>query len=269
MFSTCMVFTLTVSDRGPQFSAWFWKAFCKLIGASPSLSSGFHPQTNGQTERANQKLEVALGCMTSQDPASWSKTLPWVEYAHNSLPTSATGLSPFHCCLGYQPPLFPTQEEEVAVPSAQAFVRRCKRTWSRARTQLLRSVDAFKKQADGHRSAAPMYRVGQRVMLSPRDLPLQSPCRKLNPRIVDGGEVFTVSRLLRVRRRGRGLQYLVDWEGYDPEEHSWVPARFIVDRTLITVPPAPSGETLFARLSRLSQWILAYAHALLDYCFLT
>ena len=69
-----------VSDRGPQFSAQFWRAFCGLIGATPSLSSGFHPQTNGQTERANQKLEVALRCMTSKNSASWSKTLPWVEY---------------------------------------------------------------------------------------------------------------------------------------------------------------------------------------------
>ena len=277
-----------VSDRGPQFSAQFWKAFCKLIGASPSLSSGFHPQTNGQTERANQKMETALRCMTSKDPASWSKTLPWVEYAHNSLPTSATGLSPFHCCLGYQPPLFPAQEEEVAVPSAQAFVRRCKRTWSRARSQLLRSLEGIKKQADRRRSAAPAYKVGQRVMLSTRTLPLKSTCRKLDarfvgpfsiskiinpccvrltlplamrrinptfhvsqvkplvssplspppeppppPRIVDGGEVFTVRRLLEVRRRGRGLQYLVDWKGYGPEERTWVPARFIVDRSLI------------------------------------
>lgn len=123
-----------VSDRGPQFCAQFWKAFCKLIGASPSLSSGFHPQTNGQTERANQDLEVALRCMASRDATSWTKSLPWIEYAHNSLPTSATGLSPFHCCLGYQPPLFPSQEAEVPVPSAQAFVRHCKRTWSQART---------------------------------------------------------------------------------------------------------------------------------------
>ena len=43
-----------VSDRGPQFSARTWKAFCQALGASASLSSGYHPQTNGQTEWAKQ-----------------------------------------------------------------------------------------------------------------------------------------------------------------------------------------------------------------------
>ena len=42
-----------VSDRGPQFTSRVWRAFCKLIGATASLTSGFHPQSNGQTERVN------------------------------------------------------------------------------------------------------------------------------------------------------------------------------------------------------------------------
>ncbi|WP_353763811.1 DDE-type integrase/transposase/recombinase, partial [Shigella sonnei] len=45
-----------VSDRGPQFTSQFWREFCRLIGASVSLSSGFHPQSNGQAERANQTI---------------------------------------------------------------------------------------------------------------------------------------------------------------------------------------------------------------------
>lgn len=53
------------------------------------------------------------------------------------------------------------------------------------------------------------------------------------PRLVDGGLVFTVRSLLRSRRRGRGLQYLEDCEGYGPEKRTWAPARRIVDRTLI------------------------------------
>ena len=39
-----------VSDRGPQFTSMFSKEFCSLVGASVSLSSGFHPQSNGETE---------------------------------------------------------------------------------------------------------------------------------------------------------------------------------------------------------------------------
>lgn len=44
-----------VSDRGPQFTSQVWKTFCKALGATPSLTSGYHPQSNGQAERATPR----------------------------------------------------------------------------------------------------------------------------------------------------------------------------------------------------------------------
>uniref|UniRef100_A0AAQ4QLT0 Gypsy retrotransposon integrase-like protein 1 n=1 Tax=Gasterosteus aculeatus aculeatus TaxID=481459 RepID=A0AAQ4QLT0_GASAC len=149
-----------VSDRGPQFVSQFWKAFCSLLGATVSLSSGYHPQSNGQAERMNQELETGLRCLVSQNPATWSNHLIWVEYAHNTLPSASTGLSPFQCAYGYQPPLFPDLEREVNVPSAQRFVHRCRRIWKGVREVLLRSSVRTKGAADRRRTLAPTYRTG-------------------------------------------------------------------------------------------------------------
>ena len=111
-----------VSDRGPQFTSQVWKAFCTALGATVSLSSGFHPQTNGQVERWNQELETTLRCLASSQQSSWSSQLVWAEYAHNSSTSTATGHVPLpvfpglsttsvpcgrggHCCsLGTGPP---------------------------------------------------------------------------------------------------------------------------------------------------------------------
>lgn len=94
-----MEFRPTLSPTGgPQFTSRVWKEFCSTLGAQVSLSSGFHPQTNGQTEHTNQELEMALGCVASTNQTTWSEQLPWIEYAHNSLTSTATGL-PLKCPL--------------------------------------------------------------------------------------------------------------------------------------------------------------------------
>ncbi|KAJ0059379.1 hypothetical protein NL108_016159 [Boleophthalmus pectinirostris] len=95
-----------VTDRGPQFTSIFWREFCLLLGATVSLSSGYHPQSNGQTERINQQMETVLRCMASRNPSSWSQQLLWVEYSHNTLKSSATGFPHFNVLMGTSHPCF-------------------------------------------------------------------------------------------------------------------------------------------------------------------
>ena len=64
----------------------------------------------------------------------------------------------------------------------------------------------------------------------------------------DGGSLYKVKSLLAVRNRGRGKQFLVDWEGYGPEERQWIPRSYIDDPSLIQdfyrdhpELPGPSG----------------------------
>lgn len=87
----------------PQFTSQVWTAFVKAQEAPVRWSSGYDPQSNGQAKRTNQYLEWALCCIGT-NTCSWSNNLLWVEYAHNSLTCSATGLPPFEASLGYRPP---------------------------------------------------------------------------------------------------------------------------------------------------------------------
>uniref|UniRef100_A0A8B9HPR9 Gypsy retrotransposon integrase-like protein 1 n=1 Tax=Astyanax mexicanus TaxID=7994 RepID=A0A8B9HPR9_ASTMX len=113
-----------VSDRGPQFISQVWSAFMNRLGISVSLSSGYHPQSNGQCERMNQVLGKFLRIYCSNNIHDWAKFLPWAELAQNSLISSTTKMTPFQCFLGYQPPIMPWSAEPSDIPAVDDWMRR-------------------------------------------------------------------------------------------------------------------------------------------------
>ncbi len=172
-----------VSDRGPQFTSRVWHAFFRLLGVTVSLSSGYHPQSNGQTERKIQEIGRYLRAYCHEHQDSWSQYLPWAEYAQNSLRQETTGLTPFQCILGYQPPLFPWTGEPSEVPAVDYWFRESERVWDSAHIHLQQAVRRHKINADVRRTTARQYRPGDQVWLSTRDIRL--PCKK--PYIVTSG----------------------------------------------------------------------------------
>lgn len=80
-----------------------------------SLTSGYHPQTNGQTGRIKQ-LKY-LRCYCSHRPTTWANHLFLVELSHNQLHSSVTGMSPFEITTGLSPSWFPDNSPPGLAPS--------------------------------------------------------------------------------------------------------------------------------------------------------
>ncbi|KAK3549685.1 hypothetical protein QTP86_006855 [Hemibagrus guttatus] len=173
-----------VSDRGPQFTSQAWGSLCARLDIGVSLSSSHHPQSNGQAECLNQEIGRFLRTYCSREQQRWSEFLPWAEYAQNSLTHSSTGLTPFQCVLGYQPPLFPWSGKPSDVPAVEEWYRLSQEVWERAHVQLQRAVRRQRIQDNRNRCPHPSYQVGQRVWLSTRNLRLKLPCQKLSPKFI-------------------------------------------------------------------------------------
>lgn len=76
--------------RGPQFTSRVWSAFFKTLNVNVSLTSGYHPQSNGQVERLNQEIIRFLRSYCQQHQNEWSRYLMWDEYAQNSIQKRST-----------------------------------------------------------------------------------------------------------------------------------------------------------------------------------
>ena len=98
-----------ISDRGPQFVGRFWEHLTHRLGIQSLLSTAFHPETDGQTERANSFLEQYLRAQVSYLQDDWSRWLPLAEFALNNALNESIKTTPFfanyrfHPRIGFEP----------------------------------------------------------------------------------------------------------------------------------------------------------------------
>lgn len=100
-----------ISDRDRVFTSAVWRELFRLTDTQLIMSSSYHPQTDGQTERLNQCLEAFLHCSVHSCPRQWSKWIPLAEFWYNTSYHSALGCSPFEVLYGHLPKHFGIDNE--------------------------------------------------------------------------------------------------------------------------------------------------------------
>lgn len=170
-----------ITDRDKLFTSTFWKTFLASLGIDGRLSTSFHPQTDGQTERTNQTLEQYLRMYVNKLQDNWVELLPTAQLAYNSTKSATTGQSPFYANYGYEPMAYRDPKDiesisEGAQDKAQRMQRLHQELSKRiAQRNLTTSVQANKKRIEG-----PILKEGGKVFLSRKNLNTKRPCRKLD-----------------------------------------------------------------------------------------
>ena len=95
--------TRLLSDQGREFVAKVNDAMCKQLGIKRSVTSAYHPQTNGLDERTNQTLKVRLSKLVNEKQDDWCEFLEDVAYSIRTQNQSTTKYTPFFLMFGRNP----------------------------------------------------------------------------------------------------------------------------------------------------------------------
>src|ERR1700678_4103413 len=136
-----------ISDRGPQFAAKVFRELLKLLGITSSLSTAYHPQSDGATERVNQEIEVYLSIYCISNPENWAKTLSTLEFAHNNQRHAERTNTPFELIQGETPIAIPLSFEHTKFPAIKEKMKQLIRNREEALAahELARSQIAARK----------------------------------------------------------------------------------------------------------------------------
>jgi len=180
-----------LSDNGPQFHSDFWTEFFALLRTEVRLTSTYHPQSNGGSEKFNKTLLEALRSYVSARQDDWDTYLVYIEFAYNNSVNAATGFSPFVLQFAQSPrapwDLFnATEPDEMHRGNSNL----ASSLGLDIITNITAARDALHKAAQDFRlrhaavCKPHSYKVGDAVLLSTKNLKLKLPCRKLSPAFI-------------------------------------------------------------------------------------
>ena len=171
-----------ISDRGPQFVSAFTRELNRLLGIQTSLSTAFHPQTDGQTERVNQEIEQYLRIFINQRQDDWAEWLPLAEFAYNNRVHASTRHTPFELDSGQHPRMGVEPRLTSRVEATDEFTTRIHKATEEAKAALRQAAEDMARFHDAHRGRQAILKVGDKVWLDSRNIKTTRPTKKLDDR---------------------------------------------------------------------------------------
>lgn len=166
-----------ISDRDDRFLSQFWQALFAVLGTELKFSTAYHPQSDGQSERANRTLEEYLRHFVSPRQDDWDEYLDLAEFAINDSVNPSTGYTPFFMAYGENPHTALDLTTEAMVPRAQDFAQEIVDVVNHAKAKLEEAHMRQAEQANKRRREV-TFQVGDKVRLSTANLQLPSTMSK-------------------------------------------------------------------------------------------
>ena len=169
-----------VTDRGSIFTSKFWKEWTQALNITQLLSTAYHQETDGQSERVVQILKQYLRAYLTFKQDNWCDYLALAEFAYNNAYHSSIGMSPFKALFGYDFSLFDDLNTEDIVPSVGDKLHDLHKLHQQLQDAIKIAQSKYKEYADRKRKIAPLFKVNDLVWLSTSHLKSQRPSKSLD-----------------------------------------------------------------------------------------
>ena len=164
------------SDRDKLFTSNYWKTLIPMLGTRLRMSTAYHPQTDGQTERTNQSLEQYLRHYVNDTQNNWVELLPMAQLALNAKVSDTTKVTPFFANYGREPNLFGDARQGYSAQSAIGRVETMRRIHENI-TKMQKKSEIYQNKK---RKTKPQLKEGDKVYLLTKNLKTRRPSKKLD-----------------------------------------------------------------------------------------
>lgn len=175
-----------VSDRDSKFTSKWWTSLHKILGARLLMSTSFHPQTDGQTERANRNIGQIFRAIVQPDQRDWLEKVDMAEFAINSSVSATTGYAPFELNGGHMPSMIKElRREEIVAKGIKDFAITALQNIADAHDAIIEARTFQTYNANKKREEDPQINKDDLVYVATKNLNLpKGRARKLWPKYV-------------------------------------------------------------------------------------